>query len=87
MPNLENAKKALRQSKKRYERNKIYRSELHSLRRQMRKLSDEKKTKEVEVMIPKLYKLADKMVVRNIIKKNKAARVKAQGMKMLTKIA
>ncbi len=87
MPNLDNAKKALRQSKKRYERNKIYRSELHSLRRQMRKLSDDKKTKEVESMIPKLYKLADKMVGQNIIKKNKAARVKAQAMKMLKKAA
>lgn len=87
MPNLANAKKALRQSQARYERNKLYRSELHSLRRQMRKLSDEKKAKEVEVIIPKFYKLADKMVAQNIIKKNKAARVKAQAMKWLAKAA
>ena len=87
MPNLENAKKALRQSKKRFERNKIYRSELHSLRRQIRKLSEESKTKEVEAMLPKIYKLADKMVLRGIIKKNKAARVKAQSIKLLKKVA
>lgn len=87
MPNLDNAKKALRQSKRRFERNKIYRAELHSMRRQVRKLSDEKKAKEVEVMMPKLYKLADKMVTQGIIKKNKAARVKAQAMKMLKQAA
>ena len=43
--------------------------------------------KEVESMVPKLYKLADKMVLHGIIKKNKAARVKAQSMKLLKKVA
>ena len=57
------------------------------MRRQMRKLSDENKMKEVESMVPKLYKLADKMVLHGIIKKNKAARVKAQSMKLLKKVA
>ncbi len=87
MPNLTNAKKALRQSKKRAERNKLQKSELESLRRQLRKSLEAKKTADAEAYVPKIYKLADKMVSKNIIKQNTASRIKAKAVKMLTKTA
>ncbi|EKD47337.1 MAG: hypothetical protein ACD_66C00109G0004 [uncultured bacterium] len=78
MPNLANAKKALRQSQKRAELNKVQKAELESLRRLLRKAATAKKIEEVQATLPKIYKLADKMVNKNIIKKNKAARIKAR---------
>ena len=85
MPNLANAKKALRQSKKRYERNKIQKSELESLRRQLRKSVEAKKSEQAESFIKKINKLADKMVSKDVLKKNTASRIKSRSVKMLTK--
>ena len=78
MPNLANAKKALRQSKKRYERNKIMRAEIDSLRRRFRKLLEAGKQDEAKAMIPLMDKKLDKAVTKNIFKKNKSARIKSR---------
>jgi small subunit ribosomal protein S20 len=86
MPNLTNARKALRQNKKRAERNKIQKSELESMRRQLRKSVEGSKLAEASEYIAKIYKHTDKMVTRNILKKNTAARIKAKSAKMLTKV-
>lgn len=85
MPNLANAKKALRQSQKRADRNKLQKAQLESLRRLLRKASTAKKVEEVQVILPKIYQLADKMVKKNIIKKNKASRIKARSSKISKK--
>jgi len=78
VPNLENAKKALRQSKKRYEENKIMRAEIDSLRRRFRKFLEAGQQDEAKAMIPLMDKKIDKATKNNIFKKNKAARIKSR---------
>ena len=78
MPQLANAKKALRQSKKRYVRNKLVRAEIDSLRRHFRKTLEEAKFEDAKAMIPALDKKLDKAVTKNVFKKNKAARIKSR---------
>ena len=78
MPNLANAVKALRQNKKRAERNKVVRDELHSLRRHFRKLLEDKKFDEARKMMPTIYKKVDKSVTKGIEKRNAAARIKSR---------
>ena len=78
MPNLDNAKKALRQADKRAARNKVIRDEIHSLRRSFRKLVDSGKIEDAKKMVPLMDKKLDKSVTKNIFKKNKIARVKSR---------
>jgi small subunit ribosomal protein S20 len=78
MPNLANAKKALRQSTKRAERNAVLKNEMHSLRRRFRKHIESGEVKEAEAMIPELYKKLDKIAQKNIFKKNKSSRLKSR---------
>jgi len=78
VPQLANAKKALRQSKKRYERNKIVRAEIDSLRRHFRKLVEAGKLEDAKAMIPTMDKKLDKAVTKNVFKKNKSGRIKAR---------
>lgn len=74
MPNLANAKKALRQDAKRRARNNTKRNAIASLRRQIRKLLEAKDVKGAEALVPKVQKELDKAVKVNLIKKNNAAR-------------
>jgi len=78
VPQLANAKKALRQSKKRYERNKLVRAEIDSLRRHFRKLLEAEKLEDAKAMIPTLDKKLDKAITKNVFKKNKSSRIKAR---------
>ncbi|MFA6522043.1 MAG: 30S ribosomal protein S20 [Patescibacteria group bacterium] len=78
MPNLDNAKKALRQSIKNAQRNAVVMEELHSLRRQYRLLVSGKKLQEAEKLLSTIYKKADKAVSKGVIKKNAAARIKSR---------
>ncbi len=87
MPQLANAKKALRQSKKRYARNKLVRAEIDSLRRRFRKLVEAGKQDEAKAMIPLMDKKLDKAVTKNIFKKNKSARIKSRLSKALARSA
>ena len=87
MPNLENAKKALRQSEKRAQRNKLVKAELKSLRVKFRKLvTDNKKTEAVEAA-KLLGKKFDKAHAKGILKKNTVARHKSRMMKKLNALA
>ena len=85
MPQLANAKKALRQSLKRADRRQPVIDELHSMRRHFRKLVDAGKLDEAKAMVPKLDKVLDKAVKKQIFKKNKTARVKSRIMAKLHK--
>ena len=87
MPQLANAKKALRQSKKRYVRNKLVRAEIDSLRRHFRKMLEEAKFEDAKAMIPALDKKLDKAVTKNVFKKNKAARIKSRLQAALARAA
>lgn len=81
MPNLRNAKKALRQNKKHAEHNKDAKAEIHSLRVRARKLLETKNVVEVEKIVQLIGKKLDKAAQRNLLKKNTAARYKSRLMK------
>ncbi|MFH1631997.1 MAG: 30S ribosomal protein S20 [bacterium] len=87
MPNLANAKKALRQNLKRAERNKVVRDEIHSMRRRFRKLLEAGNLDEAQKMVPELYQRLDKAVTKNVFKKNKASRIKSRLATNLAKIS
>ena len=86
MPNLANARKALRQSKVRAERNKTTLSEIHSLRVKFRKLVADKKKTEAAEVAKTLAKKFDKAVGKGVVKMNTAARTKSRLMKTLNAV-
>lgn len=81
MPIKANAKKALRQSIKRGQRNKVALAEINSLRVKFRKLSADKKAKEAQETANMISKKLDKAVARGVIKQNTAARYKSRTTK------
>jgi len=83
MPNLASAKKALRQSVKRGQRNQIIRDEIASMRRRFRKLLEAGKMDEAKTMIPLFDKKLDKSLTKKVFKKNKVARIKSRIAKKL----
>ncbi|MBI4437395.1 30S ribosomal protein S20 [Candidatus Uhrbacteria bacterium] len=87
MPNLRNAEKALRQSKKRAERNKVVKAEIHSLRVKARKLLDGKNVKEATEVVRMIGKKLDKAVQKNVLKRNAASRYKSRLMKKINALA
>jgi len=70
MPNLRNAKKALRQDIKRTERNKTAKAEIKSLRIKLRKMLDAKNVKEAEEVAKTVGKKLDKAAQKKVFKKN-----------------
>ena len=81
MPNLENAKKALRQSEKRAERNKLVKAEIKSLRVKLRKEVTAKKFEQALEVVKLVSKKLDKAYAKGIMKKNTVARYKSRLMK------
>ena len=73
MPNLVNAKKALRKSQKRAKKNLSRRADLKTLMKKTRKAIDAKE-KDVQEKIRLAQKSLDKAVQKKIIKKNAAIR-------------
>ena len=87
MPNLANAKKALRQSVKHAERNKLIKDELASLRRHFKVAIKDKKIEDAKKIAMTIQQKIDKAVKGNIFKPNTAGRVKsrmAAAMKRMT---
>ena len=85
MPNLKNAKKALKQSQVRAVRNEKVRGHIESLRRSFRKLLEAGKIEEAQKLINELNKAMDKSVTKRVVKANTAARVKSRAMANLNK--
>ena len=83
MPNLTNAKKALRPSVKRGERNKMQRDSIAYIRVQLRKMIEAKKVTEAQKLMHDLGKVLDKAAGKGLIKSNAAARVKSRAQKKL----
>lgn len=81
MPNLKNAKKALRQNKTRAERNKVALAEIHSLRVKLRKAVTAKKVEEAVEVARLVGKKLDKAVQKNLLKLNTVSRYKSRLMK------
>lgn len=83
IPNTKTAKKHLRQSLKRHERNVQRKEALHRLVKQLKKAmtaGDQAKTQE---LLPQLMKAVDKAAQRHVIHRNKAARLKSRLVKRL----
>lgn len=85
MPILKNAKKALRQSKVRAERNLKVKENIAYMRRNFRKLLEAKKFDEAQTVVRDLSKALDKAVTKGVVKKNAAARIKSRTAVRLNK--
>lgn len=85
MPNLKNAKKALRQNLARAEKNAEARAKIDFMRRSFRKLIEAKQIDEAQKLMRDLNQILDKAVSKNLLKKNMVARVKSRAMKRLAK--
>lgn len=81
MPNLRNAKKALRQNKTCAQRNKVALAEIHSLRVKLRRAVTSKKVDEAVEIARLVGKKLDKAVQKKLLKLNTVARYKSRLMK------
>ena len=79
------AKKALRQSLRRRNRNIQQRGKIKNLIKKVRGLISQKKAAEAKKSLPQIYKLLDKAAKTGLIKKNTAARKKARITKLINK--
>ncbi len=86
MPNLANAKKALRQADKRAERNKTVKAEIHSLRVKLRKAITAKNAIEALEVARGLGKKFDKAVGKKVFKQNTVARYKSRMMQKVNSL-
>jgi small subunit ribosomal protein S20 len=73
----ESAKKALRQSKRKKERNRTRKDATKKLLKELASLVSQKKVKEAKDLLPKIYQAIDKTTKAGLIKKNAAARKKS----------
>lgn len=87
MPNLPNAKKALRQSKKRRENNRQYKSRIKKVARLIDDAVASNNLSEAEKMLPAYFKAIDKAVKKNILKKNTASRRKSLYARKISRTA
>ena len=75
MPNTKSAKKALRQIKKRTRRNKMWKLQIKQAIRAIKKSKTEKERRK---LIDAAQSVIDRAARRNVIHKNKAARLKSK---------
>jgi ribosomal protein S20 len=83
MPKIKSAKKALRQNKTHYARNKARKIVIKSEIKGFRKLIAEKNLEAAKGAFPKVMKTVDKMAKVGFIKKGKANRIKSRLAKKL----
>ncbi len=81
MPLIKSAKKALRQSHKKYLRNTSKKRYFRDLRKTFKESVDAKDKKQTTENLKQIYKTLDKSAKRNIIHKNKANRLKSRSAK------
>lgn len=78
MPNLANAKKALKQSIKKEALNKQYKNRIKSVNRNLGDAINENNQEEINSNLSLLFKAIDKAAKKNIIHRNTANRKKAK---------
>lgn len=78
MPITQSAKKAFRQNTTRKARNDGWREQYKKVVKEYRKLVLAKKIEEAEALLSKVFKTLDKAAKNNVIKKNKASRLKSR---------
>lgn len=87
MPNLKNAKKALRQSIVRAERNDAVREHIDYMRRSFRKLLEAKKFDDAQKLMRDLTQALDKAVTKKVLKLNTVSRIKSRAAKKINSLA
>lgn len=85
MPITKSAKRALKKSSKRRKANLQNRAILKKTKKDFLKLLEAGQIEEAKKILPRLYKLLDKAVKINLIKKNKANREKSRLAKKVAK--
>ena len=85
MPITKSAKKALRQSKRRRDRNLRRLSTMREIIKKIKKLITDNKKQEAEKLLPEAYKAIDKTAKDGIIKQNNADRKKSNLAKLFKK--
>ena len=85
MANIQSAKKRIRQTVKKTERNRVYRSSTRTHIKKTRQLIAEGNLDEAEVMARKAYQMLDKAARRHVVHPRNAARRKGRLMTALEK--
>jgi len=83
MPNTQSAIKALRQSKKRRAKNLGKKDAYKTAVKEFKRLLTNGKFEEAKQFLPTVYQKLDKATKANVIKKNKASRLKSNASKLL----
>lgn len=83
MPKIKSAKKELRKSQRRREKNVDQKDALKQLIKNYKKLVLAKKLGEAKASLSEVYKKLDKAAKINLIKKNKAGRTKSRLSQLL----
>jgi len=78
MPKIKSAKKALRQSVRRRERNIVRKDAYKDAVKEYRKLASTKQSGTASEELKKAYQALDKAAKAGVIKKNKASRLKSR---------
>lgn len=79
------AKKAIRQSAARKDRNIVYKDKIKKLVKEVRALVLAKKLEEAKKLLPEIYSALDKAAKVGVIKKNNASRRKGRLTKLVDK--
>ena len=87
MPNLPAAKKSMRADKKKAQSNKILKSKLKTVVKNLNTLVVQKKQDEASKLLKEVMSTLDKATKKGIIKKNTASRQKARLSTKITKIS
>lgn len=82
MPNTKTAKKALRQNIRRKEKNVKQKNELKKVIKEYKKITADKK-EDAAKYLSNVYKKLDKAAKTDLIKKNKASRLKSKLSKLV----
>jgi small subunit ribosomal protein S20 len=83
LANTDSAKKRIRQTEKRTERNRHYRASARTYIKKVRRLIDENKLDEAEMAAQSAYQTLDKAARKNIVHPRNAARRKGRLMAAL----
>jgi len=87
MPITMSAKKALRNSGRKRGFNMAKKELINKTVKKLKKLVNEKKTKEAKAMLPEIQKVLDKAVKTGLLKLNTASRTKSRLSKMVKKMS
>ncbi|MBD3328429.1 30S ribosomal protein S20 [Candidatus Peregrinibacteria bacterium] len=82
MPIIKSAKKAMRQTARRTERNKLFRSDMKTMVKKVLEIS-KNDAEDAKKLLPKAYSSIDKACKKNLIHANNAARKKARLAKVV----